>query len=66
MITCQTRRTHLHTATGSVQIFTNTQSSNLWKEKKERKGEKDTKEIHVMIQMANKNNKIFSTSLVSK
>jgi len=51
-----------------VQIFTNTQSSNLWKEKEreERKGEKDTKEIHVIIQMANKNNKIFSTSLVTK
>ena len=52
-----------------MQIFTNTQSSNLWKEKKEReerKGEKDTKEIHVIIQMANKNNKIFSTSLVTK
>lgn len=68
MVTCQTLENPTETqipGSGQISLIYRYYP---WRKKKreEGKGEKDTKEIHVIIQMAKKNSKIFSTSLITK
>lgn len=61
-------KTNQENLSGSGQILlTHTDFLPMEKERgEERRGKKDTKGIHVVIQMANKNSKIFSMSLTSE